>query len=112
MNPWIALWIAIVSEVVGTLALKASEGLTRVVPTILVVLGYGAAFYFLSLALKTIPVGVVYAIWSGAGLALITVAAWFLFDQELDGAALGGLGLILAGIVVLQFFSKSAQGIG
>lgn len=112
MNPWIALWIAIVSEVVGTLALKASEGLTRVVPTILVVLGYGAAFYFLSLALKTIPVGVVYAIWSGAGLALITVAAWLLFDQALDGAALGGLGLILAGIVVLQFFSKSTQGIG
>lgn len=112
MNPWIALWIAIVSEVVGTLALKASEGLTRLGPTLIVVLGYGAAFYFLSLALKTIPVGVVYAIWSGAGLALITVAAWFLFDQALDGAALGGLFLILAGIVVLQFFSKSAQGIG
>ncbi len=111
MNAWIALWIAIVAEVIGTLALKASEGLTRLGPSVLVVAGYGAAFYFLALALKTIPVGVVYAVWSGAGLALITLAAWFLFDQALDGAALGGLVLILAGIVVLQCFSKAAQGV-
>ncbi|NGO39493.1 multidrug efflux SMR transporter [Limisphaera ngatamarikiensis] len=111
MNPWVALWIAILSEVIGTLALKASEGFTRWAPSVVVVLGYGAAFYFLSVSLRSIPVGVVYAIWSGAGLALIVVASWFLFGQRLDLAAFGGLFLILSGILVLQCFSQAGRGL-
>lgn len=111
MNPWVALWIAILSEVIGTLALKASEGFTRWAPSVVVVLGYGTAFYFLSVSLRSIPVGVVYAIWSGAGLALIVVASWFLFGQRLDLAAFGGLFLILSGILVLQCFSQAGRGL-
>jgi len=102
------LALAIVSEVVATSALKASSGFTRLVPSVLVVVGYGIALYCLSLALRTIPVGVAYAIWSGVGIALVTLVAWILFRQRLDLAAVVGLSLIAAGVLVLYVFSKTA----
>ena len=104
------LAIAIVSEVAATSALKASEGFTRLVPSIVVVIGYGVAFYFLSLVLRTIPVGVAYAIWSGVGITLLTLIGWIAFRQRLDVPALVGIGLIMAGVVVLNLYSKMARG--
>jgi small multidrug resistance pump len=74
-----------------------------------VVIGYGLAFYFLSLTLRTVPVGVAYAIWSGAGVALITLIGWLVFKQRLDAAAMFGIGLIVAGVVVIQFFSSAGR---
>jgi small multidrug resistance pump len=108
MNNWLCLAIAIVSETIATTALKASEGFSRPLPSILVVVGYGLAFYFLSLTLRTIPLGVTYAIWSGVGIVLVTVAGWVLFGQKLDAGALAGIGLILAGVLVMNLFSKTA----
>lgn len=107
MQQWLFLAIAIASEVVATSALKASEGFTRLWPSLIVVLGYGVAFYFLALTLRTIPVGVTYAIWSGVGIVLITAIGWIFFQQKLDAAALAGMGLIIAGVVVMNVFSKS-----
>jgi len=104
---WLYLSIAIVCEVIATSALKASEGFTRLVPSILVVVGYGIALYLLSLTLRTIPVGVAYAVWSGVGVVLITLVGWLVFKQALDAPALIGIGLIGAGVVVLNVFSKS-----
>ena len=108
MNNWICLAIAILSETVATTALKASAGFTRPLPAIVVVLGYGLAFYFLSLTLRTIPLGVAYAVWSGVGIVLITAAGWLLYGQKLDGAAVAGIGLIVAGVLVMNLFSKTA----
>ena len=108
MNNWICLAIAILSETVATTALKASAGFTRPLPAIVVVLGYGLAFYFLSLTLRTIPLGVAYAVWSGVGIVLITAAGWLLYGQKLDGEALAGIGLIVAGVLVMNLFSKTA----
>lgn len=101
------LAVAIVLEVVATSALKASDGLTRLWPSVLVVLGYAGAFYLLSLTLRSMPVGVVYAVWSGVGVVLITLAGWLLFGQKLDAAALLGIALIAAGVVVLNVFSRA-----
>lgn len=103
---YLFLIIAIISEVVATSALKASNGFTRLLPSLIVVVGYGTAFYLLSLALRSIPVGVAYAIWSGVGIALVTIAAWILFDERVDLPALVGLALIAAGILILNVFSK------
>ncbi|KIO50506.1 multidrug efflux SMR transporter [Nitrosospira sp. NpAV] len=108
MKQWLLLSLAIISEVVATSALKASNGFTQLWPSLLVVAGYAIAFFFLSLTLRTIPVGVAYAIWSGAGIVLITLIAWLVFGQSLDMPAVIGLVLIIAGVVVLQVFSKSA----
>ena len=105
--PWIYLGIAIFGEIVGTTALKASDGFSRLVPSLVVVAGYAVAFYFLALVLKTIPVGVAYAIWSGVGVAAITVIGVVLFGQKLDLAAVAGIGLIVAGVVVLNTLSGS-----
>ena len=106
MNPsWIYLGIAILAEVVATSALKASDGFTRPLPAAVTAIGYGLAFYLLALALKTIPVGIAYAVWSGVGIALITLVAWWLHGQKLDLAAWIGIGLILAGVLVLNLFS-------
>jgi small multidrug resistance pump len=104
---WLYLTVAIVLEVIATSALKASEGFTRLLPSLVVVVGYSAAFYMLSLTLRTMPVGVVYAVWSGVGVVLITVVGWWWFKQELDGAAFIGIALIAAGVIVLNFFSNS-----
>jgi small multidrug resistance pump len=108
MNNWICLAIAILSETVATTALKASAGFSRPGPAALVVAGYGLAFYFLSLTLRTIPLGVAYAVWSGVGIVLITAAGWLLYGQKLDGAALAGIALIVAGVLVMNLFSKTA----
>lgn len=107
MSHWLTLSIAIISEVIATSALKASDGFTRLWPTLTVAVGYGTAFYFLSLTLKTLPIGVAYAIWSGAGVALIALIAWAFLGQRLDLAAIIGITLIVAGVVVLNAFSKS-----
>ncbi|WP_175735844.1 DMT family transporter [Burkholderia ambifaria] len=101
---WLA--IAIVAEVVGTSALRAADGFTRFWPSVLVVAGYGIAFYCLSLTLRTMPVGIIYAVWSGAGIVLITLVAMLLYRQVPDVPAVIGLGLIVAGVVVLNLFSK------
>jgi len=105
--PYIYLAIAIVAEVIATSALKASEEFSKTLPSIVVVVGYGVAFYCLSLTLKTIPVGVAYAIWSGAGVFLIAAVGWLVFKQSLDLPAIIGMSLIVAGVVVMQVFSKS-----
>ena len=104
---YLYLGIAIVAEVVATSALKASEGFTRTGPSLVVALGYGVAFYFLSLVLKTVPMGVAYAIWSGVGIVLIAAIGWLLMKQPLDLPALLGIGLIVAGVAVIQLFSKT-----
>jgi len=105
---WLYLAIAILSEVIGTTALKSSNGFTRLVPSILVALGYGCSFYFLSLTLRSIPVGIAYAVWSGVGVVLISLLGWWMFGQKLDLAAVIGIGLILAGVLVLNLLSQSA----
>jgi len=104
---YLYLGIAIVAEIVGTSALKASDGFSRLGPGLLTVLGYGVAFYFLSLTLRTIPVGVAYAVWSGLGIVLISLVGWLWFRQALDLPALIGLGLIVAGVIVLNVFSHT-----
>jgi len=105
---WLFLSIAIVAEVIATSALKAADGFTRSGPSLVVVVGYGIAFYFLSLALRGIPVGIAYAVWSGVGIVLILVIGWIAFGQRLDAAAVLGIGLIMAGVIVLNVFSRSS----
>lgn len=106
MKSWLFLGIAIISEVVATSSLKASLGFTKLWPSVLVVLGYGLAFYFLSLTLKAIPVGIAYAIWAGLGIVLISLVGWWFLDQTLDLAAIVGMGLIIAGVALISLFSK------
>ena len=105
--PYIFLLIAIVAEVVATTFLKLSDGFTRPIPSIVTVVGYAIAFYFLSHVLKAIPTGVAYAIWSGVGVVLIASVAWAFQGQKLDAPAVIGMGLIVAGVVILNVFSKS-----
>ncbi|MFK0683224.1 SMR family transporter [Ochrobactrum sp. BD67] len=109
MPVYAILAIAIVSEVIGTLSLKASEGFTRLGPSLIVIVAYGLAFYFLSMTLKSIPVGIAYAVWSGIGVTLVALIGWLLFGQKLDLAAVLGMGLIIAGVIVLNLFSNTAQ---
>lgn len=104
---YIVLFAAIVAETIGTSALQASQQFTRLWPSVLVVVSYAAAFYLLSVTLRIMPVGVVYAIWSGLGIVLIALAGWIVFGQKLDLAAVVGLGLIIAGVVVLHVFSAT-----
>jgi small multidrug resistance pump len=104
---WLYLAIAIISEVIATSALKASMGFTRIFPSVIVVIGYSAAFYFLSLTLRTIPVGIAYAVWSGAGVVLISLAGLIIYGQKLDLAAISGILLIVVGVIVINIFSKS-----
>lgn len=101
------LGTAIVAEVIGTSALKASEGFTRLVPSLITVAGYALAFYCLSHTLKSIPTGVAYALWSGVGIVLISAVGWWWFGQRLDAPALLGLALIIAGVLVINLFSKT-----
>jgi len=102
------LLIAIVGEVVATSALKASDGFSSTIPTILVVVGYGVAFYYLSLTLKTLPLGITYAVWSGVGIVAVSIFGWLFYKQSLDLAAIVGMGMILAGVLTIHLFSKSA----
>ena len=105
---WVYLFIAISGEVVATSALRAADGFTRLGPSGLVVAGYAIAFYFLSLTLDTIPVGIAYAVWSGAGIVLTSMIGWVLFSQALDTPALIGIALILAGVAVINLLSGAS----
>lgn len=104
---YVFLIVAVGFEVVATTALKQSDGFTRLMPSAITVLGYAVAFYFLSLTLRSMSVGIVYAIWSGAGVVFITAIGWLWFRQSLDMPALAGIALIIAGVLVINLFSKS-----
>lgn len=104
---WLYLAIAIAAEVLATSALKAAEGFTRGLPSTVVVAGYGIAFYCLSLALRSIPIGIAYAVWSGIGIVCVALIAWIVYRQALDGPALLGIALILTGVLVIHLFSRS-----
>ena len=108
MTPRLRPALAIVAEVVGTSALKASDGFTRLLPSVVVVVGYVVSFYCLSLVLRHIPVGITYAVWSGLGIVLITLTAFVLYGQRIDLAGWIGMGLIIAGVAVIQLFSCTA----
>ena len=104
---YVYLIVAILFEVVATTALKQTDGFTRLTPSLVSIAGYALAFYFLSLPLRTMPVGVVYALWCGAGIIFITAIGWIWFRQALDLPALAGMGLIMAGVIVINLFSKT-----
>lgn len=104
---YLFLGIAIIAEVIATSALRAAEGFTVLLPSAIAVVGYVVAFYFLSLTLKTMPVGVAYAIWSGVGILLVSLVALVLYKQVLDLPAMLGMGLIMAGVAVINLFSKT-----
>ena len=103
------LIIAVIAEVIATSALKSVEGFTRLWPSVVVVIGYGVAFYFLSLTLKTIPVGIAYAIWSGLGITLVSINGYFVYKQTLDLPAILGLCLIISGVLVINVFSETVS---
>lgn len=104
---FVYLAVAIVAEVIATSMLKASDGFTRLAPSLVAVLGYEIAFYFLSLCLRTMPVGIAYAIWSGVGIVLLALVGLLWFRQALDPPAVIGLGLIIAGVAVINLWSRS-----
>lgn len=106
---WLFLFIAILGEIIGTSALKTSESFTRFIPSIITVAGYAMAFFFLSLTLKEIPVGIAYAIWSAVGIVLISIIGVFIFKQSLDIPAIIGIAFIIAGVVIINIFSKSVS---
>lgn len=107
MLKWLLLFVAILAEVIATSLLKSTEGFTRLWPSVIVVVCYEIAFLLLALSMKRIPVGIVYAVWSGVGVALITLVAWLFMGQTLDAAGLAGVGLIVGGVVVINAFSKT-----
>ena len=107
MSGYIYLAVAIAAEVVATTSMKAISGFSKPLPLILVICGYGLDFWMLTLVVRSIPVGIAYAIWAGLGIVLVSIAAAFLYDQKLDLPALLGMGLIVAGVVVIQLFSGS-----
>jgi small multidrug resistance pump len=107
MSGYIYLAIAIAAEVVATTSMKAISGFSKPLPLILVITGYGLAFWMLTLVVRSIPVGVAYAIWAGLGIVLVSIAAAVLYDQKLDLPAMLGMGLIVAGVVVIQLLSGS-----
>lgn len=109
MKNYVFLAIAIVFEVIATSSLKASEQFTKLTPSILTLVGYAAAFYFLSLTLRGIPVGIAYAIWSGAGIVLVTLIAATLYKQIPDWPAIVGMALIIAGVLFINLFSKMGK---
>lgn len=107
MKNWMFLSMAIVAEVIATSSLKASAEFTKFWPSLIVVIGYAIAFYFLSLTLRSIPVGIAYAVWSGLGIVLVSLVSWWLYNQTLDLASMLGMGLIIAGVLVINLFSKA-----
>jgi small multidrug resistance pump len=108
MIAYLYLTIAIIAEVIATTALRAADGFTVLIPSAISIAGYVVAFYFLSLTLRGMPVGVAYAIWSGVGIVLVSLAGWVIYRQVLDLPALVGMGLIMAGVIVINVFSKTA----
>lgn len=107
MSPYFPLSIAIICEVIGTTALKSSEGFTKLLPSALTMVAYCVSFFLLSIVLKTMPTSIAYAIWAGVGIVLVTVAAWVIHKQHLDIAAIIGIGMIVCGVVVINLFSKT-----
>ncbi len=107
MSPHFLLGLAIVAEVIATSALQSSKGFSRLAPSLLAAVGYCVAFYLLAQVMKNMATGVVYAVWSGLGIVLISVVGWLLHGQKLDAPALAGMALIVAGVVVIQVFSKA-----
>lgn len=107
MNHWVAISIAIIAEVIATTSLKASNEFTRFWPSVVVVVGYLTAFYFMTISLRVLPVGIMYAIWSGVGIVSISLLGWLVYRQTLDTPAMLGMGLIIAGVIVINVFSKS-----
>lgn len=105
---YLYLFVAIVAEVTATSFMKESEGFTRPIPSLVTIGGYAVAFYFLSLTLREVPTGIAYAIWSGVGIVLIATIAWLFQGQKLDLPAMLGMGLIIAGVVVINLFSETA----
>ena len=103
------LALAVLGEVIGTSFLKATEDFTKLWPSLIVVLGYGASFYFLTLSLKVIPVGIAYATWSGIGIVLVTVISIFLYKQVPDWPAIIGMAMIIGGVIIMQLFSKTVH---
>jgi small multidrug resistance pump len=108
MNVWLSLGLAIVAEVIATSALKASNGFSQLLPSVTVIAGYAVAFFCLSLTLRQMPLGIAYAVWSGAGTALIALIGVAVYRQKLDLPAVLGIALIVAGVLVLNLFSKSS----
>lgn len=104
---YIYLILAIVAETIGTTALQASQQFSKLGPSVIVVVAYAVSFYLLALALKTIPVGIAYAVWSGLGMVMIAAIGWIVFRQSLDTAAIIGLSMILGGVLVIHLFSNS-----
>ncbi|MEY5037566.1 MAG: Methyl viologen resistance protein [Pseudomonadota bacterium] len=109
LRTYVYLFAAIVLEIIATTALARSASFTRAVPSLVAILGYAGAFWFLSTPLRVLPTGIVYAIWSGLGIVLITAVAWLWQKQRLDAPALVGLALILAGVLVIHLFSTSVK---
>lgn len=105
---FITLIVAVIFETIGTTALQASQQFTKLGPSVIVVIAYSIAFYLLALTLKFMPLGIMYAIWSGSGIVLIALIGWVVFRQSLDWPAILGMTLILVGIIIIQLFSKSA----
>ena len=105
---WLYLSIAILAEVIATSFLKAAEGFTRLIPSLIVVFGYGTAFYFLSLTLRTMQVGTAYAIWAGVGTVIISIVAWFFYNQKLDAPSILGISLIISGVVIIKFLGPQS----
>ena len=106
---FIYLFVAITAEVIATSALKASEQFSKLIPSLIVIAGYMIAFYFLSLTLRTMQVGIAYALWSGVGIVLVSAAGYFIYHQKLDLPAILGISLIILGVIVINVFSKSAS---
>nr|WP_041059859.1 multidrug efflux SMR transporter [Vibrio owensii] len=107
MPPLVALSIAIVCEVIATSSIPKTEQFTKLMPSTVVIIGYGIAFFLLSVTVKSMPVGIVYAIWSGAGIVLVAAVGYFLYGQKLDVAALVGIGFILTGVMIVNLLSKT-----
>jgi small multidrug resistance pump len=108
MSGYLFLGIAIAAEVIATTSMKALDGFNKPLPLVLVVVGYGLSLWLLSLVVKTIPIGIAYAVWAGLGIVLVSIAALFVYEQKLDLPAIIGMSMIVAGVVVIQLFSSTA----
>ncbi|MFP8966794.1 DMT family transporter [Pokkaliibacter sp. CJK22405] len=108
MKGWLLLLIAIAGEVIATSVLKSTQGFTRLLPTCVVFLGYGMSFYFLSLSLNTIAIGIAYSVWAGLGIVLVTLISWLVYGQKIDLWGFVGMACILAGVLILNLFSRAS----